>query len=285
MKQIKRAIALFLVLALCLSLFPSVFAADSSTDIPQGTLDPDNYSAASGEVNIAWNNIRNVYSYTLRFMIKQGNSYYLLDRQIIPASDYKIGEQIKVVLNDWVTTYGPGTYMATLDMEMYGTSSSTPAERQIEISQLDAPTGVTINTDGVVSWNSVEGNHGYEVTVKVGENAETFTTAQDVVNVDASAFIKTYAAANPAADVTATVVALGNLDDPYRVLDSASSAAGTLDKQVGVLPTPVIANPNVVSEGGKLYVEYQLEAGSVDASYIDEITLTLTGKDTSASGT
>lgn len=285
MKQIKRAIALFLVLALCLSLFPSVFAADSSTDIPQGTLDPDNYSAASGEVNIAWNNIRNVYSYTLRFMIKQGNSYYLLDRQIIPASDYKIGEQIKVVLNDWVTTYGPGTYMATLDMEMYGTSSSTPAERQIEISQLDAPTGVTINTNGVVSWNSVEGNHGYEVTVKVGENAETFTTAQDVVNVDASAFIKTYAAANPAADVTATVVALGNLDDPYRVLDSASSAAGTLDKQVGVLPTPVIANPNVVSEGGKLYVEYQLEAGSVDASYIDEITLTLTGKDTSASGT
>lgn len=285
MKQIKRAIALFLVLALCLSLFPSVFAADSSTDIPQGTLDPDNYSAASGEVNIAWNNIRNVYSYTLRFMIKQGNSYYLLDRQIIPASDYKIGEQIKVVLNDWVTTYGPGTYMATLDMEMYGTSSSTPAERQIEISQLDAPTGVTINTDGVVSWNSVEGNHGYEVTVKVGENAETFTTAQDVVSVDASAFIKTYAAANPAADVTATVVALGNLDDPYRVLDSASSAAGTLDKQVGVLPTPVIANPNVVSEGGKLYVEYQLEAGSVDASYIDEITLTLTGKETSSSGT
>lgn len=230
MKQIKRAIALFLVLALCLSLFPSVFAADSSTDIPQGTLDPDNYSAASGEVNIFWNNALNVYSYTLRFMIKQGDSYYLLDRQIIPASNYEIGEQIKVVLNDWVTTYGPGTYLATLDMEMYGTSSSKPAERQLEITQLAAPTNVTINTNGVVSWEPVEGNHGYEITVQVGENAKTFTTAQDVETVDASAFIKTYAAADPAATVTATVVALGNLDSPYRSLDSAASAAGTLDK-------------------------------------------------------
>lgn len=135
---------------------------------------------------------------------------------------------------------------------------------------------MSVSTDGVVTWNQVTDNHGYEVTVTVGGQTQTYKVDQNVTEVDASEFIQGFAGSAEALTVSASVKAYGNLDNEYRTVDSAFSApATTLPEKVGVLPTPVIANSNVVSEGSKLYVEYKLEGGSVGKEYIDSLTLTL----------
>ena len=266
---------MLLVLVLVLSIFPSAVAAGTE-DVPQGTLEPTNFPAEYGNLYIQWNRLSNAQYYTVQLYKHQGDGeqYVLLYSETLTASQVTTSPY-KLDVTDWIKSYGAGDYMANIVIERKYTTP-TKASIEMTVTQLATPTNVSVSTDGKVSWNQVTDNHGYEVTVTVGGQTQTYKVDQDVREVNASEFIQGFAGSVEALTVSASVKAYGNLDNEYRTVDSAFSApATTLPEKVGVLPTPVIANSNVVSEGSKLYVEYTLEPGSVGKEYIDSLTLTL----------
>ena len=239
-------------------------------------LTPGNWDA-EGEITMQWEAVRNAVSYTVN-LYKQDDT----------GKDVRIDEVSKVYgsgvtsvdITDVIKTYGPGEYMCSI-VAVRRNNTTSKSYATVTITQLAAPTGVTVDETGLVQWNAVDGAVKYRVTVTAAANGETLGTetyeaAADAVSLSAADFVAGYKDSDEAVTVSATVVAVGSLSVGYRSLNSEPSAAGVLPEQAGVLPTPVITNQTVASENGRLYLTYGFEGGSVPYTYVEKLTLTLT---------
>ena len=293
MKQIKRALSILLVLAMCFSLLPTALAVDSKTGLEKGVYE------STGELTIKWGHVKNAKSYTL-------NLYKIVGEQsgtTVDDDDIKIDEVSKVYdksvtsvdVTDVVKTYGPGKYLSSIFVDK---TSGEPETKYatVVINQLSAPENVLVdlddNNNAVVSWDAVEYSHGYKITANIvdGEGQTVATkeyTTDGATSVDITDFVQQHKNSDSALTVSVSVVAVGSLSDKEcRSLNSeASTPSASLEEKVGVLPTPVITDNRVISRDGKLYVAYGFEGGSVGVEYIDSLTLTLTHATSGAKAT
>ena len=247
-------------------------------------LTPGNWDA-EGEITMQWEAVRNAVSYTVN-LYKQDDT----------GKDVRIDEVSKVYgsgvtsvdITDVIKTYGPGEYMCSI-VAVRRNNTTSKSYATVTITQLAAPTGVTVDETGLVQWNAVDGAVKYRVTVTAAANGETLGTetyeAADAVSLSAADFVAGYKDSDEAVAVSATVVAVGSLSVGYRSLNSEPSAAGVLPEQAGVLPTPVITSQTVASENGRLYLTYGFEGGSVPYTYVGQLTLTLTHNEDKTEGT
>lgn len=241
---------------------------------------------AEGEITMQWEAVRNAVSYTVN-LYKQDDTGR--DVRIDEVSKVYGSDVTSVDITDTIKTYGPGEYMCSI-VAVRRNNTTSKSYATVTITQLAAPTGVTVDETGLVQWNAVEGAVKYRVTVTAAANGETLGTetyeaAADAVSLSAADFVAGYKDSDKAVTVSATVVAVGSLSVGYRSLNSESSTAGVLPEQAGVLPTPVITSEMVVSENGRLYLTYGFEGGSVPYTYVEQLTLTLTHNEDKTEGT
>lgn len=248
-------------------------------------LTPGNWEA-EGQITMQWAAVRNAVSYTVN-LYKQDDTGK--DVRIDEVSKVYGSSVTSVDITDVIKTYGPGKYMCSI-VAVRRNNTTSRSYDNVTITQLAAPTGVTVDETGLVRWNAVDGAVKYKVTVTAAANGETLGTetyeaAADAVSLSAADFVAGYKDSDEAVTVSATVVAVGSLSVGYRSLNSESSAAGVLPEQAGVLPTPVITSEVVLSENGRLYLTYGFKGGSVPYTYVEKLTLTLTHNEDKTEGT
>ena len=248
-------------------------------------LTPGNWEA-EGEITMQWEAVRNAVSYTVN-LYKQDDTGK--DVRIDEVSKVYGSSVTSVDITDVIKTYGPGEYMCSI-VAVRRNNTTSKSYATVTITQLAAPTGVTVDETGLVRWTAVDGAVKYKVTVTAAANGETLGTetyeaAADAVSLSAADFVAGYKDSDKAVTVSATVVAVGSLSKGYRTLNSESSSAGVLPEQAGVLPTPVITSQTVASENGRLYLTYGFEGGSVPYTYVEQLTLTLTHNEDKTEGT
>ena len=276
MKQLKqRSLAILLVFAMVCAMFPSLAFAASSTPYD-----------GEGSVKIEWAKLNRVKQYQVT-LYYEGNPNPLGQKTFsASATNWDV--------TNYVKQNGPGKYIANL-VVTYISGAIKHAENYVDVYQMttpDAPSIAVDKTSAVVNWTAApDASLGYIVSVSLTEaDGETVVAQKDyrvedpaATSQDITDFVAQYADHETPLTLSATLTVMGDLTVNKRThtsyLNSDPSDPAVCDKLVGVLPTGVITSTEVAAEPGMLTVNYELQGGAVDSTYVEQLKLTLVCED------
>ncbi len=295
MKQLKRALAILLAVVMIVAVFPaSVLAADDEAE----TFPYD----GQGQAIIAWKMLSTATGYRISIYQDTVSDATLIETQNFGRTETEWDA------TDIIKTYGPGMYVAKLEALRNGTVRKTIVSdlMVIQMDQADANLAVVIDDKAAtVSWDPIEeATLGCKITVALtdkesGEEVATqdYEVAAGETSVDVTDFVVEYADNETALELSATLSVIGDLTIQekelvgpngqtklYKVcyLNSEPSAPAVAEQLVGILPLGVITSTEVDAvpgDPGKLTVNYKLEGGAVDYTYVKQLKLVLSCSD------
>ncbi|MBR6351397.1 MAG: hypothetical protein IKR93_03640 [Firmicutes bacterium] len=295
MKQLKRALAILLAVVMIVAVFPaSVLAADDEAE----TFPYD----GQGQAIIAWKMLSTATGYRISIYQDTVSDATLIETQNFGRTETEWDA------TDIIKTYGPGMYVAKLEALRNGTVRKTIVSdlMVIQMDQADANLAVVIDDEAAtVSWDPIEeATLGCKITVALtdkesGEEVATqdYEVAAGETSVDVTDFVVEYADNETALELSATLSVIGDLTIQekelvgpngqtklYKVcyLNSEPSAPAVAEQLVGILPLGVITSTEVDAvpgDPGKLTVNYKLEGGAVDYTYVKQLKLVLSCTD------